>query len=374
MTDPLAADRLAGLPGPTPFLVLDLDRVAAAYLGSPQRCPVWRPLRDEVQPGPRGSWRGCTGSAAGSRSPRCRARALAELGVDPADVLYSNPVKPLAHIAAAWPPGCGGSPFDCEASWTSSPRTPRAARVVRLARRSAAARAQRGQVRGQHGTGNRAAARPPATPGCGRTALAFHVGSQMLHPARAGTPRCGPPAPCWRAAADGIRLEMLDLGGGFPPVRGRPPPPLAEYAATIGAGSAGPAVPGRRSGIEPGRALVAEAGVMVATVIGRPAGRPALGAPGRRCVQRAHGEPGKRQRAAFPVTDSRGWRGGEPAQLTGPTCDSQDTIMFDVPLSVDLAVEDRVFLGTAGAYTTSYASAFNGFPVPRTYASVLVDA
>jgi diaminopimelate decarboxylase len=37
-------------------------------------------------------------------------------------------------------------------------------------------------------------------------------------------------------------------------------------------------------------------------------------------------------------------------------------------------VEDRVFLGTAGAYTTSYASDFNGFPVPRTYVSVLVDA
>jgi hypothetical protein len=31
MTDPLAADRLARLPGPTPFLVLDLDRVATAY-------------------------------------------------------------------------------------------------------------------------------------------------------------------------------------------------------------------------------------------------------------------------------------------------------------------------------------------------------
>jgi ornithine decarboxylase len=40
-----------------------------------------------------------------------------------------------------------------------------------------------------------------------------------------------------------------------------------------------------------------------------------------------------------------------------------------VPLSADLAIDDRVFLGTAGAYTTSYASDFNGFPVPRTYAS-----
>ena len=40
----------------------------------------------------------------------------------------------------------------------------------------------------------------------------------------------------------------------------------------------------------------------------------------------------------FPVTDSRGSGVRAPAHLTGPTCDSQDTIMFDVPLSVDLAV------------------------------------
>jgi ornithine decarboxylase len=76
----------------------------------------------------------------------------------------------------------------------------------------------------------------------------------------------------------------------------------------------------------------------------------------------------------FPATDSRGSALRSPAHLTGPTCDSQDTIMFDVPLSVDLEVEDRVFLGTAGAYTTSYASGFNGFAVATTYAAGLVDA
>jgi hypothetical protein len=39
MTDPLAADRLARLPGPTPFLLLDLDRVATAYLGFATELP-----------------------------------------------------------------------------------------------------------------------------------------------------------------------------------------------------------------------------------------------------------------------------------------------------------------------------------------------
>ena len=35
-----------------------------------------------------------------------------------------------------------------------------------------------------------------------------------------------------------------------------------------------------------------------------------------------------------------------------------------MPLSADLQVGDRVTLRTAGAYTTAYASAFNGFEVP----------
>ena len=41
-------------------------------------------------------------------------------------------------------------------------------------------------------------------------------------------------------------------------------------------------------------------------------------------------------------------RPASAVHLTGPTCDSQDTIMFDVELSAGLAVGDRVWLGTAG--------------------------
>ncbi len=71
-------------------------------------------------------------------------------------------------------------------------------------------------------------------------------------------------------AADGIRLDLLDLGGGFPArYADAEPPPLAEFAAAIRAGIAAhlPYRPATLA-VEPGRALVAEAGVMVATVIG----------------------------------------------------------------------------------------------------------
>ena len=34
-------------------------------------------------------------------------------------------------------------------------------------------------------------------------------------------------------------------------------------------------------------------------------------------------------------------------------------------LPADLDIGDQLYIGTAGAYTLSYASNFNGFPVPH---------
>jgi ornithine decarboxylase len=66
----------------------------------------------------------------------------------------------------------------------------------------------------------------------------------------------------------------------------------------------------------------------------------------------------------YPVTDARASASRTLFHLTGPTCDSQDTVLHDVPLSADLAVGDRLRIHVAGAYTTGYASRFNGFDIP----------
>src|SRR5687768_9297368 len=49
----------------------------------------------------------------------------------------------------------------------------------------------------------------------------------------------------------------------------------------------------------------------------------------------------------------------------GPTCDSVDVVMRDEPLPSDLQEGDFVYIRNAGAYTTAYASQFNGFPLPE---------
>jgi ornithine decarboxylase len=58
-------------------------------------------------------------------------------------------------------------------------------------------------------------------------------------------------------------------------------------------------------------------------------------------------------------------RGGPVIQcvLAGPSCDSFDVIDPGAELP-DLQVGDRVRILSAGAYTTAYASQFDGFQIP----------
>jgi ornithine decarboxylase len=167
-------------------------------------------------------------------------------------------------------------------------------------------------------------------------------------------------------AADGIKLAMLDVGGGFPARYDTDPPPLASYATAINGAAARLPYPVRLA-CEPGRVIAAPAGTMIASVIGTAWRHERL----RVSLDTGafHGliealESGRELR--FPVTIPAAQdRTLVPCTLTGPSCDSQDTILDQVWLPTRCA-GDRVLIGNAGAYTTCYSgrSAFNGYPAP----------
>ena len=194
--------------------------------------------------------------------------------------------------------------------------------------------------------------------------LTFHVGSQMTRPTAWAEAILEAGDLLTALASNGIRLSMLDIGGGFPArYRGDAPDPY-EYGAFVR--QALDLLPYRPYVVaEPGRGLVADAGVLVSTVIGTAT------RAGRDWVHVDVGAFNGLMEAletsntlAFPLTDSRGATDQRLVHLTGPTCDSQDTIMFDVPLSAGIDAGDRVHIRTAGAYTTAYAARFNGFEIP----------
>jgi ornithine decarboxylase len=204
--------------------------------------------------------------------------------------------------------------------------------------------------------------------------VSFHVGSQQLDPG-SWAPAIAMAATCLEqvAAVTGTRPPLLDIGGGFPGTYAEPVLPVTAYAAAIeealevAFGSDRPALI-----CEPGRSLVADAGVLRSEVVlvsrkrdddevrwvyldvGRFGG-----------LAETEGEAINYRIACSRPSDDVG-----PVILAGPTCDSLDVIYEHrgVQLPLDLAPGDTLDFLSTGAYTAAYAAVdFNGFPPPPVY-------
>jgi ornithine decarboxylase len=198
--------------------------------------------------------------------------------------------------------------------------------------------------------------------------LTFHVGSQCTDPSMysRAVERCG--LVMRRLEQDGTRIEMLNIGGGMPATYSDVVPDIVAVGDAVRVALA--RLPYRPTllAAEPGRYLVAESSVMAATVIGvarRGGERWAyIDIGGYNGLMEALQTGG---RWLFPIRTSRlddGQVATAPFNVTGPTCDSSDTMFYGAELPETLEAGDRLYIGSAGAYTLSYASNFNGFPLP----------
>jgi ornithine decarboxylase len=197
--------------------------------------------------------------------------------------------------------------------------------------------------------------------------LSFHVGSQQTDLEQWDRALGQVSEMFFALAEDGIDLRMVNLGGGFPAqYRGEIRTIEAYCEAVTRAlvrhfGNRMPEVI-----IEPGRSMVADAGVLQSEVvlISRKSANDR-----KRWV---YLDVGKFSGLAETMDESikyrlRTGRDGTrvgPVVLAGPTCDSADILYekteYKLPLS--LKVGDKVEIMSTGAYTTTYSSvAFNGF-------------
>ncbi len=166
-----------------------------------------------------------------------------------------------------------------------------------------------------------------------------------------------------RAAQRGVHLRLLNVGGGFPATYLKPVPTVAEIAGVIHRSVASLFPEDVEISVAPGRGLVAEAGILAASVMAKAS---------RDSEQWLYLDVGVFNGLMEAVGGIKyriiPTRGG-PARkwvLSGPTCDSFDVISNEVELP-DQEVGDRVYITSAGAYTTAYASEFDGFPIPEIY-------
>jgi diaminopimelate decarboxylase len=194
-----------------------------------------------------------------------------------------------------------------------------------------------------------------------------HVGSQIttLDPLRDAATRVV--ALARALAGDGIALEHVDLGGGLGiSYDGSPVPTAADYAAAIL-----PALQGSGFGlvVEPGRALIAAAGILIARVVDRKAyeGGPqfvVLDAGMTELMRPALYGAFHRIVAVAPREGAV-----EPYEVVGPLCESSDIFGRD-RLLPPLEVGDLVAILDTGAYGSVMASTYNRRPFPP---EVLVD-
>ncbi len=199
-----------------------------------------------------------------------------------------------------------------------------------------------------------------ARPFAARLGVSFHVGSQCMDPT------------AWSRAmelagaairASGVRVDIVDVGGGFPVAYpDLTPPPIGTYFAEIERSFESLGLPaGTRLWAEPGRALVAGGASVVVQVQMRRGTSLYIndGVYGSLSDAGALGfrYPVRRMRPQAPASD---------ASLTafsffGPTCDSADVMHGPFLLPDDIEEGDWIEIGQLGAYGACLRTSFNGF-------------
>lgn len=172
-----------------------------------------------------------------------------------------------------------------------------------------------------------------------------------------------------------IKLQMINMGGGFPAHYITPANELEDYATEITRyleedfGEDRP-----RIILEPGRSLVGDSGILGAEVV--MVSKKTNTALFKWVYLDAGVMNGLfetiNESIKYPIVTSKDMPGAKTGQvvLAGPTCDSMDIMYEDYKylLPKSLKVGDRVYFLSTGAYTSSYASIeFNGFPPIKTY-------
>jgi ornithine decarboxylase len=203
--------------------------------------------------------------------------------------------------------------------------------------------------------------------------VSFHVGSQQTRLGAWDQAVGEAKAIFDRMLGHGIKLEMVNLGGGFPTKYLKQVPGTGAYANAIHDALTkhfGNALP--ETIIEPGRGMVGNAGVVKAEVV---------------LISKKHANDNTRwvyldigkfgglaetmdEAIRYPLVTAKDGDAKEPCVIAGPTCDSADVLYEKTPypLPITLSVGDEVLIEAAGAYTTTYAAvAFNGFPPLRSY-------
>ena len=360
----------------TPFLVVDLDVVAAQYTTLHRLLPAAE-IFYAVKANPAREVLSLLAELGSSFDVASIGEVdlVLDLGVDPERLSYGNTIKKQADIAYAFERGVRLFTFDSEAELGKLATAAPGSRVVcRILVNNKGADWPLSRKFGCDADMARDLLRKAAGLGLVPAGVAFHVGSQQTCLEQWDDAVARAAALFAALEKDGIDLKLLNIGGGLPARYTDPVAGMGDYAMAITAALSkhfGNRLP--RTVVEPGRFIVGDAGVLQTEVVlisqksydddvrwiyldvGRFNG-----------LAETEGEA-----IRYPIRTP--WDGTEtgPVVIAGPSCDSVDILYeranYQMPLGLNIG--DKVQLLSTGAYTTTYSSVgFNGFdPLPSYY-------
>ncbi|XP_041975681.1 ornithine decarboxylase 1-like [Aricia agestis] len=368
--EPNAAAREAVAAGAQedPFYIMDLGEVVARYRR-------WTDLMPRIEPFYAVKCNDdpvlVAALAALGAGFDCASRAeiqlVTDLGVAPERIIFANPAKMASHMRHAAAVGVRAVTFDSESELLKIKQyMPEARLVLRIRCDAAAAQCPLGIKFGCDPVEEAPRLlKLAAVLDLDVAGVAFHVGSGAGETAAYARGVRLARALFELGAALGLRLRLLDVGGGFP---GHASSSVADVAGVLNA-ALEQYFPGRdvRVIAEPGRYFAAAAYTLAAAVhatreVRGPAGEPHTmyfindGVYGSfNCVLYDHAAV-----RCEPLT-----AGGEAraCSVWGPSCDGLDCVLPAAALP-PLAAGDWLVFPDMGAYTIPIASPFNGFPVP----------
>ena len=192
--------------------------------------------------------------------------------------------------------------------------------------------------------------------------ITFHVGSQCTNMYNWNSALDKAKILWDRAEKRGIRLSLLDIGGGHPIRYIKNVVNITAINKNINKLIYDKFPRKTRIFIEPGRAVVGDAGIFVSKVIGK------ARRGDENWLSIDVGVFNGLMESVGGIKYSYIVEGAKEQKrwtLAGPSCDSFDVIDRDIMLP-EPEVGNIILVLSSGAYTISYASEFNGFSIPKT--------
>jgi len=291
---------------------------------------------------------------------------LSSLGVEPERIISSNPIKSLKFLKIAVSYGINYFSYDSADEIDKLSKHASNCNVyVRLSVPNEGSEWPLSKKFGVELDEAAALLSHAKEKGLNPVGITFHVGSQCtniynwhiaLEKARA----------LWnKADKNGIKLTLLNIGGGYPINYTKHVISIETIEKNVNSLIYDKFPEDIEIHIEPGRAVVGDAGVLVSTVIGKACRADEDWLYIDVGVFNGLMESVGGIKYSYIVESYKHTRSKKRWTIAGPSCDSFDVIDKNVALP-EPSIGNLILILSSGAYTVSYASEFNGFSIPKT--------